>query len=82
MTRPHGHPDTIGSNKDGQENPIFKKITSKDDQMLRKSLQVFLEPLQRGRHPYPCKAHFILFSIKCFSEQYVALILHTMKMNN
>ena len=28
----NGHPDTIGSNKDGQETSIFKKIASKDDQ--------------------------------------------------
>ena len=48
-----GHPDTIGSNKDGQEDSIFKRIASKDDQKLRKSLQLFQEPLQRGRHPWP-----------------------------
>jgi hypothetical protein len=47
----NGHPDTIGSKKDGQENSIFKTIVFKDDQELRNSLQLFQEPLQRGYHP-------------------------------
>jgi hypothetical protein len=33
-----GHPN-------GQENLIFNKIASKDEQLLKKSLQLFQEPL-------------------------------------
>ena len=47
----NGHPDTIGSNKDGQETSIFKKIASKDDQELRKSIQLFPFPPVAGRYP-------------------------------
>jgi hypothetical protein len=32
----NGHPDTIGSNKDGHEDSIFMKIAFKDDQLLKK----------------------------------------------
>ena len=49
--RLYPNPGTIGSNKVGQEDSIFKRINSKDDQKLRKSLKLFPELLQRGRHP-------------------------------
>ena len=49
----NGQPDTTGSNKDGQEDSISKETVSKDDQELIKSLQLFWDPLQRGRHPWP-----------------------------
>ena len=49
----NGHPDITGCNKDAQEDSISKESVSKDDQELRKSLQLFWEPLQRGRHPWP-----------------------------
>ena len=49
----NGQPETTGSYKDGQEDLISKETASKDYQELRKSLQLFQEPLQSGRHPWP-----------------------------
>jgi hypothetical protein len=53
------------SNMDGQEDSISKETVSKDDQELRKSLQLFWEPLQIGRHPWPlellCSEYYEIF---------------------
>ena len=44
----NGEPETPGWDKNGQEESISKETASKDDQKLRKSLQLFWEPL----HPW------------------------------